>query len=119
MPKSAKVDLSTIRGLRPKGPWTREHRGGPGQKDSRHFDSSYYEKDEDGSHWAARDKMKAGKINSPSFEHAMAAYPKEKTKTFKGDKDSDDEGKKKKKKGKKGGTAAYGNKAANLGAYVV
>jgi len=63
----------------------------------------------------------AGKIHMPSFEHALAAYPKEKTKTFKGDGGSDDEGKKKKKKGKgkRGGNAAFGNKSANLGAYVV
>jgi hypothetical protein len=89
--------------------------------DHRHrkrLQEKYQEKDKEES-----SQKGAGKIHTPSFEHALAAYPKEKTKIFKGDGGSDDEGKKKKKKGKgkgkKGGSAAFGNKAANLGAYVV
>ena len=61
----------------------------------------------------------------PSFYHALEKHPKSYTKYFM-DADMKDESKKDKKdkKGKKdkkkrGGNVAFGNKAANLGAYVV
>ena len=60
----------------------------------------------------------------PSFQSALATISKNTTKYFKGkdkDDDSDKKGgsKKKKKGGKKGGSVVYGDKSANLGAYVV
>jgi len=68
-------------------------------------------------------KDKKHQADTPSFFHALEKHPKQPTKYFgesSSDSDDGDKDKKdKKKKKKKGGSAAYGNKAANLGAYVV
>ena len=92
---------------KPKGPWTREFRDHPSGKDARNFDKNYWTES-------------GGKILTPSFEHAIDAYPKEKTKFYKNEGSDDEKKDKKKKKGKKkGGNASFADKAANLGAYVV